>query len=499
MKRLGAIVIAVALVVASLPMPTFGTIQLNNDGSFELTEILITEVASGYGAGCNTESDFVELYASKDIVLSEYQLYAKASSGSKTIALPDIEVSAGAVVLIGCVAGSDKPTDVNLIKSNGAIWVTKNDVEIDRAEYSTMESGESFERDICGNSFAKSNEKSPGVFNALVECEAIPEPPPQYCGLISISEIEANDKWVELHNDSDIFIEPENLAGCVLAVQEGNTSVDPVTGLDFRKYNKTVFALADYGEIAPGEYFIVDIIPSGLTLPSSSGIKNRSVVVNDLAKQYSIGIYGSHKVGTSWILSEEVWQLTYAVTPQFENVFQPYPNCDVGYHVNDKNNCVKDAEPPAECAEGQFRNPETGRCKKIAVETSLAECAEGQFRNPETNRCKKLASENVLAECAEGQFRNPATNRCKKIASGDDLVPCAEGYERNPETNRCRKIPVGEDALYGVDPVGGGEQSSIWIWAGIGGVALLGGLVAWQFRPEISRGFRRLVGKSKKG
>ncbi|GHU09619.1 hypothetical protein FACS189431_7950 [Alphaproteobacteria bacterium] len=167
-------------------------------------------------------------------------------------------------------------------------------------------------------------------------------------------------------------------------------------------------------------------------------------------------------------VSKDDWYHTYKMTPGQPNEYQEFPTCEAGKHLSSAGNCVKDPDPPAECAEGQFRNPATGRCKKIA--------------------------ETTLSECAEGQFRNPATNRCKKIASDDDLVPCAEGYERNPDTNRCRKVVAGEDARFGVGPTDPGSGGNdVWIWAGIGGAALVTGLIGWQFHPEIGRGLRRMA------
>lgn len=61
--------------------------------------------------------------------------------------------------------------------------------------------------------------------------------------------------------------------------------------------------------------------------------------------------------------------------------------------------------------------------------------------NPATGNCvKATTATKTVQECAEGQYRNPLTGRCKKIESSSDPKPCAEGYERNPQTGRCRKI-----------------------------------------------------------
>ena len=58
---------------------------------------------------------------------------------------------------------------------------------------------------------------------------------------------------------------------------------------------------------------------------------------------------------------------------------------------------------------------------------SLKPCKEGQQRNPDTNRCRKIVQarqsrprrsqsrRRELKPCKEGQVRNPLTNRCKKV------------------------------------------------------------------------------------
>ena len=466
--------------VVSLPIPSYGTITNNKDGSFVLSELLISEVAAGYAAvsaaNCRSVSgDFIEIYANQDVSLDDYTLHAMSSTGTtRNLNLPaGLELSKGSVLLLGCVAGSDSYSDINLTDSrnDGGVWLMKNAVEVDRVSYLPMGIGKSFERDICANKFVLSAQMSPGVFDANIECDPVADPPEQYCQYLVVSEIEANEKWVEIYNSASFYLEPENLAGCVMAIQEGNTVVD-ANGQEVRKYNKNTYDFAGHGEIAPLEYFIIDVV-SPMSLPSSSSIKNRAVVVQDSTQVYSMLIYGSHKSGTSWVAEG----LTYNVTKATQNEpFQPYPFCDaaLGLELNAlKNGCRKLPDPPAECAEGQYRNPATGRCKKFD-------------------------SDKALAECAEGQYRNPLTNRCKKFSTGDDLVPCAEGWERNPETNRCRKIRNSDDAAYAIDPLGVSSQNNTWMIIGAAGLGIIGLLIGLQFRHEIARGFGKVWGKIKK-
>ncbi len=144
------------------------------------------------------------------------------------------------------------------------------------------------------------------------------------------------------------------------------------------------------------------------------------------------------------------------------------------------------------CKEGQYRNPETNRCRSLTTATStLKPCKEGQYRSEETNRCRSIAAAaaSVLKPCADDQFRNPETNRCKKIASAEDiLAPCKTGYERNAETNRCRKVKVANAvaAGYPVQPYHDNTMQGFW-W-GIGAVGVVAaGYAAWEWRHEITR------------
>jgi len=292
--------------------------------------------------------------------------------------------------------------------------------------------------------------------------EPDPDRPPQYCRALQLSEVSTNEQWIELYNSSDFAIRSENLDGCILAVQYGDK-----TPPNFDRYRVALDQFLGDGIIARYDYILIDVaLTDGLGLPKS--VSNRTILIHDTGADYSEMTYSSQKNNTSLAYFSDDWKTTYAPTPGAENIYQQWQSCDVGKHINEKTgNCVKDTEPPAECAENQFRNPATGRCKK-------------------------LDSDRGLAECAVGQFRNPLTNRCKKLPTADDLKLCAEGYERNPETNRCRKVVNGSDAQYALDPMGDELQNSMWVWLGGGGLVLAGGLIIWQFRSEISRLFRRM-------
>jgi len=206
----------------------------------------------------------------------------------------------------------------------------------------------------------------------------------------------------------------------------------------------------------------------------------------------------------------------------------------------------------APCKEGQERNPQTGRCRKVAAEKpeKLAlPCQSGYERNPDTGRCKKaddpfaqkqpklpnlaatnrrtaaggkggvqkaaagkrsaakatssagkkVAANKTTAPCKEGYQRNPQTNRCNKIAAATtkkEPAPCKEGQERNPETGRCKK-KVGD--LAKAASTGKAEQTetkpetiSSWWFLGGGGVAILG-VIAWQWRDVLLGWFGKKV------
>lgn len=296
----------------------------------------------------------------------------------------------------------------------------------------------------------------------------------QYCQALVLSEISSVEQWVEIYNKSDLTIFPANMSECLLGVQSGDTKAGGLRNYSYYK----VSSFLSFSSINRYAYVVLDLTKTeskNKIIPNSSSIKDRSVIIADDETDYDYGaIYKSQKEGTTLSYFADGWKVTYSPTPGEENKYQQYQTCEPGKHINEKTgNCVKDPEPPAECAEGQYRNPETGRCKKIA-------------------------EANVLAECPEGQYRNPLTNRCKKIATDDDLVPCAEGYERNPETNRCRKIRASENAEYAVEPFGVSNENHTWAIIGAIGIGAIGLLIILQFRHEIAQGFGNIVRRIKK-
>lgn len=175
--------------------------------------------------------------------------------------------------------------------------------------------------------------------------------------------------------------------------------------------------------------------------------------------------YPTSPDGESWSLIVGAWQYSNAPTPGAENI----PSFSFA-----------SVEP-----EG--------------TSDTLTPCPAGQYRNPETNRCRKTASDqgSTLVPCKEGQERNLETNRCRTIASSSSsaLTACKEGQQRNEETNRCRKVTASTPPTvdYGVRGAAVQNETSLYIlWVTIG-IAILGfGYVVWEWRVEIVKFLRRV-------
>ena len=176
------------------------------------------------------------------------------------------------------------------------------------------------------------------------------------------------------------------------------------------------------------------------------------------------------------------------------------PCAEGQYRSPETNRCrsiASETKTLTPCKDGQYRSEETGRCRNISsANSTLKPCKDGQYRSEETNRCRSIAAAAAaLKPCSDDQFRNPATGRCKKIASTEDILqPCKDGWERNPETNRCRKIKAAGTnvASYPVEAIAESSSTRTMWWA-LGGLAAAGvGYAVWEWRREVARGFRRI-------
>ena len=311
-----------------------------------------------------------------------------------------------------------------------------------------------------------------------------PEPPKPLnkCEGLKLNEVASHvdEPFIELVNVSDKAIVT---AGCKLETSSNNSQE----------------VLGDI-ELKPGELWAVKVKHTKLKLPK---MKGKVRILDEAAAAIDTTEYDKMPKGASWSLLDGEWMQTFAVTEGAANLFKEYADCQSGYERSALGKCVKISAPPAAsdvlapCPAGQYRHPETRRCRKIEAAKTVTPCKEGYYRSEETGRCRSIASvaAKTLKPCPDGQFRNPATGRCKKIAAADDILKdCPEGFERNPTTRRCRKvktasIPVVGSATAGVQHVAG----ATWGWWVFGGVSLLAvGYGAWQWRWELSQLIRKL-------
>ena len=311
-----------------------------------------------------------------------------------------------------------------------------------------------------------------------------PEPKPESskelnkCEGLKLSEIASNvdEQFIEIVNSGEKTV---ITTGCKLAV--GDSGVHENIG-DI--------------ELNPGEFLVIKIKNTKLKLPKTKG---KVYLLDEAGSKIDVAEYSSMPKGASWSFVDDEWMQTFMITENSENIFKEYPDCQNGYERNMLGKCVKIAITPVEssCPVGQYRHPETRRCRKNEAAKTITPCKDGYYRSEETGRCRSIASAaaKTLKPCPEGQFRNSSTGRCKKIASTDDIAKeCPEGFERNPQTKRCRKIKSASMSTVGsaaaeVKQIAG----ATWGWWVFGGVSLLAvGYGVWQWRWEISQFVRKI-------
>lgn len=311
-----------------------------------------------------------------------------------------------------------------------------------------------------------------------------PEPNPESskelnkCEGLKLNEIASNvdEQFIEIINSGEKTV---ITTGCKLTV--GNSGISENIG-DI--------------ELNPGEFLTIKIKNTNLKLPKTKG---KVYLLDEAGSKIDSAEYEKLAKSSSWSLIDDEWMQTFTITENSENIFKEYLDCQNGYERNVLGRCVKIAIPPVEssCPVGQYRHPETRRCRKNEAEKTITPCKDGYYRSEETGRCRSIvsAAAKTLKPCPEGQFRNSSTGRCKKIASTDDIAKeCPEGFERNLQTKRCRKIksasiPTVGSAAAEVKQVAG----ATWGWWVFGGVSLLAvGYGVWQWRWEISQFVRKI-------
>ena len=313
----------------------------------------------------------------------------------------------------------------------------------------------------------KSPEPNPGSSKELNKCEGL-----------KLNEIASNidEQFIEIINSGEKTV---ITTGCKLRVGDSGVCEN----------------IGDI-ELKPGEFLTIKIKNTKLKLPKTKG---KVYLLDEAGSKIDSAEYEKLAKSSSWSLIDDEWMQTFMITENSENIFKEYPDCQNGYERNALGKCVKIFVPPVEspCPVGQYRHPETRRCRKNEAEKTITPCKDGYYRSEETGRCRSIASAaaKTLKPCPEGQFRNSSTGRCKKIASTDDIAKeCPEGFERNPQTKRCRKVksasmPTVGSAAAEVKQVAG----ATWGWWVFGGVSLLAvGYGVWQWRWEISQFVRKI-------
>lgn len=250
--------------------------------------------------------------------------------------------------------------------------------------------------------------------------------------------------------------------------------------------SSNTFTLA--GTLQPGEFVTVTKTDAGtnLSLTNSGGY----VWLEDVSglAQYADTMTKYEAAGTS----EQGYAYALADSSTWGWTTTPEPGA--------KNIITAPVVATAECPDGKYRNPDTGRCRTIEeAVNALSVCEEGYERSTVTNRCRKIATTATatLTPCLEGQERNPTTNRCRSIASVvAELLPCEDGYERNADTHRCRKVTATTmpTAAFPVAPVKVLASDTAGWWAFGAVLALAFGYGAWEWRSEIASITRRVLG-----
>ena len=253
----------------------------------------------------------------------------------------------------------------------------------------------------------------------------------EFTELLSYYESEKSEQFIELYNPTDQTIE---LGRCSL------------------RYKNKTYALS--GRVADGGYYVYSpFTAAGFTLTKNPTTSNTIELLDADGSVIDLLVYNhGQKKSTTYAkfydaAANELWALTYALTPGSENIYQEFRSCPTGKVIN----------------------PDTGNCVN-ATSTTVTECPEGKYRNPLTGRCKNIES------------------------TSTELKPCADGYERNPDTNRCRKITTTNDgANYALVPAtASGKTTFVALGAVLLLVSLGVGYIILQFRREIARAMRKI-------
>lgn len=459
------------------------------------SDLIIKAVNPGYTVDeTQNVGEFIELQKTTDAPLSlaNYSIRYTTASGKSTTLLNFSEGSSlvGEFLLMRLARSphseqSDATYMTTLAMGAGTVEILYNDLVVDSVCWASKSETCSapfksahpttLVRSLETGLFAHAPEYDP-IFNSDQPSVILPSPdvppPPEVPDSGDSDKVDDTDSEPESKPDSEF--EPTS-ARCfglefseILSYYAENKSeqfielynpTDRKIDLSFCsiRYKNKSYTLS--GTVLPNSYFA--IYPSTLA-PTFALTKNPSssntIELLDAKKSVVDLLAYPHgqKKSTSYAkfydaAGEEIWEITYAMTPGIENHYQEFRTCPSGKVIN----------------------PDTGNCVKVSAsaESSIAECPAGKYRNPLTGRCKSFES-----------------------ASSTEPKPCAAGYERNPETNRCRKIVAENDgAGYALVPSTSSSKST---FIALGAVALVVGLgiiyIILQFRHEIARAIRKI-------
>lgn len=264
--------------------------------------------------------------------------------------------------------------------------------------------------------YVEQNREEEGFGLAPSQCKKL-----EFSEILSYYETTKDEQFIELYNSSS---EQIMMDGCKI------------------RYKNKTYGLS--GVVMPDEYYVYTLKGFNLTKnPTNSNLLELIDSNDELVD--SLNYYNGQKKGAAFAMvgydkdGNEIWKVTYAVTPGSANVFQEFKTCE----------------------EGKVINEMTGNCVKVA---SIQEKV-----------------------CPEGQYLNILTGRCKKY-DVEKAKTCKEGYYYNEETGRCRKIKENDGADYSLEPSVYEEQSSfvaLYIILGIVGIGVI--YVIYEFRYEIVR------------
>lgn len=468
-------------IVPEVPLPDDENDEDDNDEDFEpydfASDLIIAALNPGYtvtidGDKLSDVGEFIELQNLTDapLVLAGYSLRYTNTTG-KTVTIftfPEGSYMTGKHLLLRYrkspeAEQADATYSTSLAMKSGPLelyyedeladdvcWTSKTDCVKEFKNDSSTSFRTSLVRNLATGEFEHfpvadyMPNYNPDIINFVIPNDeedadaVVSEQLPSVCNGLEFSEIltyyvnDKSEQFIEFFNPTGADI---NLTGCQINFKN---KLYPLSG---------VVASGDYYAFYNGSAFALTKNPTNpliLTLLDANG---------DAVDEMSYG--NGQKKSTSFAKTYdeqglETWRLTYAITPNAENIYQKFQTC----------------------AEGKVINEATGNCVKSTT----------------------LASSTLLAPCPEGKYRNPLTGRCKSITTASStLTPCAEGYERNPETNRCRKITQpNEGADYALAP---NTRSDSTVFVGIGIVAIIitlgGTYVVLQFRNEITRTLRK--------